>query len=125
MMKKETLEFYLSKGKTFGFVKGTNTEEYLGWISLSKLIPNPRFDEILTKEEQASLGINKNIETPYIIMVCELKRSTFEAEDYTKESDYRLNEQYFFKDLAETECFLNKMGFKLEDIKSISQIPSD
>lgn len=36
-------------------------------------------------------------------MICELKKFAFESEDYTKESDYRINEKYFFKSLDEVE----------------------
>lgn len=35
-MKKETLDFHLNKGKSFGFVKETGSDAYMGWISLSK-----------------------------------------------------------------------------------------
>lgn len=124
-MKKKTLEFYLNKGKSFGFVKDTNSDEYIGWVSLSKFIPNPRFNELFTDEEQKSFGIQNKSENPYTIIICELKKLAFESEDYTKESDYRINEKKKFRDLEEVEFFLGTMGFKLENIKSISLIPSD
>ena len=124
-MKKKTLEFYLTKGKSFGFVKETTSNDYMGWISLSKFNPNPRFDELFTEEEQKSFHIKNKKEKPYIIIICELKKIAYEGEEYTKESDYRINEEYFFIDLDEVEEFLVKEGYKLENIKSISQIPSD
>jgi len=124
-MKKKTLDFYLNKGKSFGFVKETNSDAYMGWISLSKFKSKPRFDALFTEEEQKSFGIKNKREEPYTLMICELKKSAFDSEDYTKETDYRINEKYFFKNLDEAEKYLKSMGFKFKNIKSISLIPSD
>jgi hypothetical protein len=118
-MKREDLERYLERGDTLGFRKETGTDEYLGWILLSKQKPDDRYLSLLVPGEESEFVAKQELirEKPYQVLVQELKREVYESDRYETNEDYRINEPRYFTDLDEVEGFVNSYGQTLERIK--------
>ena len=118
-MKREDLERYLERGDLLGFVKPTDSEEYLGWILLNKLKPHERYLSLLAPGEKPEFVAQQELirQKPYHLSIVELRRDAHGGEGYESPEDYRLNEHYDFSNLDEVEEFIRGFGYKLEDIR--------
>ena len=83
-MRQEDLERYLERGNRLGFRKETGTDEYLGWIMLSKRKPNERLRSLLAPGEEPEFVAKQEVlrRTPYQVLVLELKREVYESEAF-------------------------------------------
>jgi len=118
-MTRENLERYLERGESLGFQKETSTDDYLGWILLSKRQPDERYLTPLTHGEEPELVKQQKLirQKPYQILIQELRRDVHESDKYETNEDYRINESFYFADLDEVEAFVQNYGHTLKDIK--------
>src|ERR1051325_9551112 len=107
-MKREDLERYLERGDHLGFKKETGTDEYLGWILLSKQKPDERYLSLVEAGEEPEFVAKqeKIRQKPYQVLVQELKRDVYESDRYETNEDYRMNECHRFPTLNEVEEFV-------------------
>ena len=118
-MKPEDLERYLERGDTLGFRKETGTDEYSGWILLSKERPDDRYLSFLAPGEEPEYMAKQEMirQKPYQVLVQELRKTVDESERYETNEDYRMNECHRFANLDEVEEFVQGYGELLENIK--------
>ncbi len=123
-MKREDLERYLERGDHLGFVKQTDSNEYLGWILLNKRKPDNRYLSLLAADEEPEFVAEQEFirQNPFHVLVAEIKREVYENLRYEKRGDRRLDEHYYFPNLDEVEGFVRKFGYTLENIKWVSEI---
>lgn len=118
-MRLEDLERYLERGDQLGFKTHTGTEEYLGWILLSKQKPHERALSLLEPGEEPEFIARQEMirKNPYQVWVVELSRAAHESEGYETNEDYRLNQNHYFPSLDAVECFVRTYGHTLSEIK--------
>lgn len=61
-------------------------------------------------------------ERPYNIWIAELPIHVYEGDDYLKNSDYIINENYYFRSLEEVLIYLKERNLLLSDIKWSSEL---
>lgn len=124
-MTTQQLEFYLDRGDIMGIVKQTDSEDYMGWISLLKRKINQRILNLFDSSDEEYIEQMQIKERPYVLEICELKRSAFENDNkLPEECDYRISDTFFFDSLSSINKFLTTYSVSLNDIKWISEIPS-
>ena len=104
-MRRSDLTRYLDDGNELGFLKETDSLDFVGWLLVRKI--------------RSHIGDPSDIgrEGLYQVLVIELKRSVHESDAYETNDDYRLNERHVFDDLDEVEAFVSGYGFSLDNIK--------
>jgi len=123
-MRRSDLERFLDIGYELGFVKQTDTPDYLGWILLQKRKPHERYLSLLNPGEEPEFVAQQELlrSRPYQVRVIELSRDVFESDRYETMDDFRLNEVFYFANLDEVEEFVQKYGHTLENIKWLTEI---
>ncbi len=127
MEKIKKIEYYLQRGDVLGFVKETNNDEYMGWISIEKQKVNKRILELFTEKERPELVRKQKLiaEKPYLLEIYELKKQVYENNvDLPREEDYRISEIYRFESINDVSKFLINYAINIEDAKWITDIPS-
>src|SRR5215813_8380827 len=106
-MEREHLEHFLSRGFELGFVKETDDLQFLGWILLSKRVPEERYLSLLRPGEEPEYVAQQELfrTRPYQVQVLELHRDVLESGRYETEEDFRRNEVHYFSSLDEVEEF--------------------
>jgi hypothetical protein len=124
-MIREELEYFLERGDRLGFVKETDSADYLGYILLNKEKPNDRFLALLKPGENPRFAEKQELirRRPYHVLVQEMRRDVYERGECESSADYRLTENHRFASLNETQEFLDQFGLKLEDIRWAREIP--
>jgi hypothetical protein len=119
IMRREDLERYLEKGDTLGFEKETGTDEYLGWILLTKQKPHDRYLSLLAPGEEPEFVAKQEMirQKPYQVLIQELKKEVHESDRYETNEDFRINECYYFANVDEVEEFVRGYGHTLQNIK--------
>lgn len=110
-----------------GFVKETNSKDYIGWISLKKRKNNPRINQIFSNEDRPDLIIEQSqiSERPYVLQVFELKRLAYEDDNkLPDDADYRISDVFYFETLDDVAIFLKKYNKQIEEVRWMSEIPS-
>src|SRR5437588_9190578 len=104
-MRPDAIERYLENGAELGYVKQTDSQDYVGWILFSKRKPPPvgPFDPELEPESHASWSewAARTREKPYHVLVLELRLDVHDSGDYPENEDYRLRENYYLGSLDE------------------------
>ena len=118
-MIRQELEFFLDRGDSLGFQKATGTDDYLGWILLSKRKPNERLLSLLQPNEEPQFVAEQETirRRPYQVLVQDLRRDVYESNAYETNEDFRLNQCYRFASLDEVEDFVRQFGHTLTQIK--------
>jgi hypothetical protein len=121
------LDYKLHHGEQWGFIRETNSEEYLGWILVHKLPPMifpPQENDYLDRESYLFQidRYNQRKNTPYHVLIYELRKDVHERGGYETGDDVRLNENHYFSSIDELEIFVNSIGYSFEDIKHRSEI---
>lgn len=126
MVRREDLERYLERGAQLGFVKETDSEDFLGWILLEKRKPHDRYLSLLAPgEDPRFVKEQERIRSlPYQVRVIELRRDVYESGVYETNEDYRLHEIHHFADLEGVDSFVRQFGYALENIKWSAEIDS-
>ena len=126
-MNKIELDKKLNNGEQWGFIKETDSDEYLGWIlinKLQKLTFQPKREDY--SEEYLYLRVLREAEKrekiPYHVLIKELRRDVHESEEYETGDDIRLKENYYFSCIDEVEKFIEKLGYSFDFIKHRSEI---
>jgi hypothetical protein len=113
-MTPEQLEKLLAFGREFGFIKETDSPEYLEWIIRwgQKPLPVPSFEPGEDPERYRKWKEQNEFEraNPYILAVEELRRDVYESDEYPETLDYRMFEVSRFATLDEVEADLQKYG---------------
>jgi hypothetical protein len=121
-MNKLELDKKLNNGERLGFIKETNSPDYLGWILINKM-PKMMFkpqEDDYDDEESYSFHLDeyrRREETPYHVGIRELKKDVHERGDYETGDDVRQADNYYFSSVDEVEEFVNQLGYKFENIK--------
>jgi hypothetical protein len=121
-MKTSEIKKKLDNGEQWGFIKETDSEEYLGWVLINKMLPMrlvPRKEDY-EDEESYSLVMkryNQSLNQPYHVLIYELKRDVHERGGYETGDDVRLNDNYYFTSIEKLENFINELGYGFENIK--------
>ena len=118
------LEKLLDSGGRVGFIKPTDSPDYLGWILIAKIEANRRLLELVTEAEAPALvqEERRRLVQPYMVLQIELKRSIHEAGEYETESDYRQKERLWFGDLEAVAEQLRQWGYELQDARSAREL---
>ena len=121
-MKVAEVKKKLDNGEQWGFVKETDSEEYLGWILINKMLPMRLAPQKESYENEESYSLvmkryNQSLNQPYHILIYELKRDVHQRGDYETGDDVRLNENHYFASIEELEKFINELGYNFENIK--------
>jgi hypothetical protein len=118
-MRLEDLERFLERGYELGFVKQTGSDDYLGWILLSKQKPNERALSILLPGEEPEYVAHQELirQKPYHVRVVEISRAAHESDGYGSNEDYRQNDNHYFANLEEVERFVQVFGHALSAIQ--------
>lgn len=117
----------LNNGEQWGFIKETDSHEYLGWILINKL-PKMTFTSQKKDYSEEYLYLIKLIEaekrekTPYHVLIKELRRDVHESGEYETGDDIRHKENYYFSCIDEVEEFIEKLGYSFKNIKNRSEI---
>jgi hypothetical protein len=125
-MRQADLEKRLDYGEQWGFIKNTDSPDYLGWVLITKRKPKPvtpidpeQDRERYLKWVQRTEALRKQ---PYSVLILELRRDVHESGQYESTEDYRTREYYLFASLEEVVEFLHKLGYSLENIKHRSEL---
>jgi hypothetical protein len=123
----EYIDRRLERGEQMGFTIPTQSDDYLGWILVSKRKPNERFLEIAVRGEDESTDLIIQQEEllrqrPYQLLVLEIKREVHGSGRYPAGDDQRLKESYQFVTLEEVGAFVAQYGLKLEEIQPLFRI---
>src|SRR5689334_22825570 len=118
-MTRQELEFFLDRGDSLGFQMATGTDDYLGWILLSKRKPNERLLSLLQPNEEPQFVSEQEAirRQPYQVLVQELRFDVYQSDEYETNEDFRLNQCYRFANLDEVEEFVQQFGHTLIQIK--------
>lgn len=118
-MTRQDLARFLDQGHELGFVKQTDSPDFLGWILLRKRIPNQRLLSLVDPVEEPDVLAKEQmlVGRPYQVHVIELASDVFESGRYETEGDFRMNEVRYFSSLDEVEEFVGSFGYSLESIK--------
>jgi hypothetical protein len=120
-MTRERLEHLLAFGRQFGFIKETDSPEYLGWITLwgKKPLPVPSFEPEEDPERYRKWKTRNEFEraNPYILSVIELRRDVYESGEDEETGDFRNCQSWRFASLDEVEEALQQYGKSLTDIQ--------
>jgi hypothetical protein len=113
------LERFLDQGHELGFVKHTDSPNFLGWILLRKRTANQRLLSLVDPIEDHALLAKEQmlVVRPYQVQVIELAGDVFESDRYETEGDFRMNEVHYFSSLDDVEKFVRSFGYSLESIK--------
>jgi hypothetical protein len=125
-MDKFELDRKLNNGEQWGFVKETDSVDYLGWILINKR-PKMRFEPQKSDydDETYLLYLDKyqqREKTPYHLLVYELRRDVHERGDYETGDDVRQKDNYYFSSVDQLETFVRELGYSFENIKHRSEI---
>lgn len=123
----EQIEFYLTRGDILGAIKKTDSNEYMGWISIRKRKPNKQIERVFTEVDRPDLIAEEQQkrERPYQISICELKKLAYENDEKLPEaSDYRVDETLNFSLLKDALSFIEKYDIFSDDIKWMADVPS-
>jgi hypothetical protein len=105
-MNKQELEKKLANGTSYGFIKETDDDNYLGWVLITKLQPIIIYDK-KSYDEEHYLHLLKKQEAqkkyPYFVRIIELLRDVHESEVYAT--------------LDEVEEFITELGYSFDNIK--------
>jgi hypothetical protein len=118
------LKFYLERGNSFGLNVKNEHDGCLAWILVSKREAIGRFFELFEEEDapevyQAQIDIK---ERPYQVWFAELKREVYDNDKMPSDTDYKINNAFFFNDLEEVAGFLNDRSVALDDLKWSSEV---
>ena len=126
-MDKSELEKKLNNGQQWGFIKETDSDEYLGWILINKFpkfLFTPKREDY--SEEFIYLGAveeaQKRENTPYHVIIKELRRDVHESGEYETGDDVRQKDNYYFGTIDEVEKFIEELGYSFDNIKNRSEI---
>jgi hypothetical protein len=111
------IERLLTRGKTLGFLKQTESSDRLGWILLTKQEPHDRYLALLKPGEDDDFVYQQKLirQRPYLVRVVEMARE--QRENYSWDEEFLLNENHRFGHLSEVEEFVRGFGHRLEDIQ--------
>lgn len=126
-MNKTELDKRLNNGEQWGFIKETDSDEYLGWILIHKfqkiLFPPKKEDYSDEELYEAYLETyRQRTETPYHVLIKELRRDVHESGKYETGDDVRQKDNYYFSTIDELENFIKELGYSFDDIKHRSEI---
>ena len=126
-MQKNEIEDNLTGGGRLGLIKLTNSDKYLGWILLTKIlraentISNFHFLDPIEDKEIIDSDLNYIAyvrDNPYQVRIIELKKEVHESGVYETEEDYRMNIKHHFSSLDRVEQFLTEnFHFDLKDMR--------
>lgn len=119
-MNRDELRKKLDSGESWGFIKKTDSDDYLGWILIAKLQPIIIYEKKAYSEEHYAYLIKKQEERkkhPYFVRIIELRKDVHESGVYETSEDYRQNDIYDFSTFDEVEQFIIKLGYVFKNIK--------
>ncbi len=124
MKTRREIERLLESGIRLGFSIPLEDPEYLGWVLVTRLKPNPRVLELIDESDAPrAVARERQIErTPFLVLVLELRRDVHEAGGYETEEDYRRKDRYWFASLDEVEARLREWELELADAKDGREI---
>ena len=107
-MLKDYLFRYLNYGKTFGVELETNDENYLGYVTITKMLVKTKVFELFKNEPDSPVLKEQilNKEKPFVVRICEFRADLLERNSYGTNEDYQRNEIFRFADLLEVGSFL-------------------
>ena len=121
-MGSKELENRLEYGEQWGFIKPTDSADYLGWVLLSKRKPAAVTPLDPVQDYDRFVKWSNEVESlrqrPYLVKVLELDRAVHESGEYESTEDYRVIESHHFATLAEAESFIRELGNSFADIKN-------
>jgi len=123
-MTPDEIERLLAAGERVGFVVPTTAPDFLGWVVLAKLEASSRALEVLDEDDDADIveEEHRRSETPYVVLVIELRKDVHHSGNYESESDYRRRDEHWCRSLEEVETVLEGMGLRLKDARGTREI---
>jgi hypothetical protein len=119
-MDKNELEKKLNNSD-WGFLKNTNSNDYLGWILIHKYKPLMIYPKEAYDNEEQYIRLTQEDKRRkkymYYVRIIELRRDIHESGAYETGDDYRQNDCYHFSTLDEVKQFIVELGYRLEDLK--------
>jgi hypothetical protein len=119
-MDKNELEKNLTSAD-WGFLKDTNSVDYLGWVLIHKYKPLIIYEKEAYSSEEQYIRLLKEDKRrkkyPYHVRIIELRRDIHESGVYETGDDYKQNDCYHFSTLDEVAQFITELGYSFENIK--------
>jgi len=114
----QQLEIYLNKGNSFG-INFHHSNDSVAWMLLSKRFPVNRFFSIFDREGNEDLYDEQMFikEYPYQLRTAIVKKSVYDGDVPLTNESYLVNENKYFKKLADVSIYLNEN--QLGDIKDL------